>query len=103
MTDAKEDPKKVLILRALDGSKAFDGVKHEINQVKLYNHGIKDRNLSMTIEQYNEQSKVIRWNGVDSLPIISEQGVAQGAHNSPPQYLLHKNSNLNALDNHSNG
>ena len=34
LTDAKED-KKVLILQALDVSKAFDGVNHAINQVKL--------------------------------------------------------------------
>ena len=82
LTDAKED-RKVLILQALDGSKAFDGVNHAINQVKLYNHGIMDKHLSMVHEQYRSQSKIIRWNGVDSKPIIAEQGVAQGAHNSP--------------------
>ena len=30
-------------------------------------------------------------------------GLPQGAHNSPPQYLIHNNSNLNSLYNHSSG
>ena len=74
-----------------------------INQVKQYQHGIQDNSLLLIQEQYRDQSKVIRWEGRNSCPIIIEQGVAQGAHNSPPQYLVHNNSNLNALDNHSNG
>lgn len=102
LTDAKEEG-KVLILQALDGSKAFDGVSHIINHVKLFHHGITDNNLIMVQEQYREQSKIIRWEGRDSTPIYVEQGLAQGAHNSPPQYLTHNNSNLEALDQHSNG
>ena len=35
----------------------------------------------MVKEQYNQQSKVIRWEGADSKPIPTEQGLAQGAHN----------------------
>ena len=62
LTDAKEEG-KVLILQALDGSKAFDGVSQIINQIKLFEHGIQDRNHSMIIEQYREQTKVIRWIG----------------------------------------
>ena len=102
LTDAKEEG-NFLILQALDASKAFDGVSHVINQVKQFHHGIQDLSLLMIQEQYKNQSKVVRWGGKDSDPIIIEQGVAQGAHNSPPQYIIHNNSNLNSLDNHSNG
>ena len=102
LTDAKEE-RKILILQALDGSKAFDCVPNTINQVKLFKHGIRDINLIMISEQYRQQSKVIRWEGNDSKPIITEQGLSQGAHNSPPAYLVQNNSNLNSLDSHSTG
>ena len=48
-------------------------------------------------------TKIIRWDGRNSDAIKMQQGLSQGAHNSPSQYLLQNNSNLNALDNHSSG
>ena len=102
LTDAKEEG-QALILRALDGSKAFDCVSNTINHVKTFKHGINDNHMLMIQEQYRNQSKVIRWEGRDSSPITTQQGLSQGAHNSPPAYLIHNNSNLNALDNHSTG
>ena len=70
----------------LDASKAFDLVDHEILFSKLVAHPAILRCL---ILWYKDQCFTVRWNGIDSAPFASSNGVRQGSVLSPLLFTIY--------------
>ena len=63
------------IVTYLDYSKAFDTIKHEILLNKLYNMGIRGVFSSLIKSYLQDETQVVKVNGVKSLPIKTIEGV----------------------------
>ena len=58
-----------------DGSKAFDLIDHDILFTKLVAQDLHPATLRCLILWYKDQHFTVRWNGIDSAPFTSSNGV----------------------------
>ena len=73
----------------LDASKAFDLVDHEILFSKLIAWDLHPAILRCLILWYKDQRFTVRWNGIDSAPFASSNGVRQGSVLSPLLFAIY--------------
>ena len=85
ITDAKENHKD-LFIATLDTQKAFDVVHHPTLLRRLFLDGIEPCDWLLTMEAYSGMTTRVKWRGQVSDPICIQQGVRQGAVQSPSLY-----------------
>ena len=70
-------------------SKAFDLVDHEILFSKLVARDLHPAIFHCLILWYKDQRFTRRWNGIDSAPLASSNGVQQGSVLSPSLFAIY--------------
>ena len=73
----------------LDVSKAFDLVDHEILFSKLIARDLHPAILHCLILWYKDQRFTVCWNGIDSAPFASSNGIQQGSVLSPLLFAIY--------------
>ena len=72
-----------------DASKAFDLVDHDILFSKLVAQDLHPAILHCLILLYKDQRFTVHWNGIDSAPFTSSNGVRQGSVLSPLLFVVY--------------
>jgi hypothetical protein len=79
---------EVVMLLALDFSKAFDTVNHEILLCKLEYHGVRDTELLWFKSYLSDRTQQVNVNGIYSSSYKINTGVPQGSILSPFLYII---------------
>ena len=87
----------------LDASKAFDLVDHKVPFFKLVAWDLHPAIIHCLILWYKDQCFTVCWNGTDSAPFTSSNGVQQGSVLSPLLFVIYMDDLLVRLADSSGG
>ena len=96
--NTQETKRKKAYVALLDVQKASDTVGHNGLFHKLYSYGIKDHTWHLLRSWYQSTTCTVLWDGEQSHPFSTRQGVKQGAVLSPLLYRLFVNDLLLELE-----